>query len=99
MDLKKIPFEDFESKKPYSFSTFKERNIDVRMLNEIDASKKVPSGNFYKFGVFENGKYYWFFDGRNVANNRFEMLKIFYMLSEAFKNTESIPFVYKVKRT
>lgn len=99
MNLTRLPFSDFENKKKYEFTTFKEQSIDVTMLNEIDIHKKIPSGNHYKFGLFENNQYYWLFNSAAVAKSRIEMIEIFSALIAAYaKNPEIKPFVYKVKR-
>lgn len=98
MNLNKIQFLSFESKKKYLLSSFDEQGIKVTILNEDVVSNKIPSGNFYKFGVIENGIYYWFFNGEKVANSRNEMIEIFKALLIVYKDSECQPFIYKVKR-
>lgn len=97
MNLKKSPFSPFESKKKYSINTFNELGICVNMLNVVSEKTKIPSGNFYKFGVLENGELYWYFSGVAVANSRQQMLDIFRAILSVNKNSKSTPFVFKVK--
>jgi hypothetical protein len=97
MNLKKSPFSDFENKKKYSINTFNELGVSVNMLNIVSEKTKIPSGNFYKFGIIENGKLYWYFNGVSVANSRQQMLEIFKAILSVNKDVKAKPFTFKVK--
>lgn len=97
MDLKKTPFTDFEKSKKYSTTSFNELGVNVVMLNFSDVKTKIPSGNFYKFGVYENGELYWYFNGVAVAKSREKMLQIFSAILIVTKNSKQQPFVFKVR--
>ena len=51
MNLKLIPFTELEKKKNYTFTAFIELDVKMIMLNEVTNFSKIPSGNFYKFGL------------------------------------------------
>ena len=57
MNLKTTPFSDYEIKKNYDMSSFNELGMDINILNEVTQYNKIPSGNFYKFGVIINDQY------------------------------------------
>ncbi|MEI7510280.1 MAG: hypothetical protein WCJ62_12560 [Flavobacterium sp.] len=98
MNLKTTQFSDLENKKKYILSTFNEMGIDINILNEVTKYHKIPSGNFYKFGVVVgDGNYYWYFNGTPVANDRTKMREIFSAILMVTKPNET-PFIYKVKR-
>jgi hypothetical protein len=97
MDLKKTPFSDFEKSKKYCVTSFNELGVNVTVLNYAEIKTKIPSGNFYKFGAYEGGKLYWYFNGQAVANSRQKMLEIFSAILIVTKNTEQKPFVFKVR--
>ena len=73
MNLKTTPFSDYEIKKNYNMSSFNELGMDVNILNEVTQYNKIPSGNFYKFGVIINEQYNWYFNGIAVADSRQKM--------------------------
>jgi hypothetical protein len=98
MNLKTTPFSSFEDKKNYRMSTFKELDITINILNEVSQHHKIPSGNFYKFGVIINGVRNWYFNGIAVADSRTKMREYYSAILQVNKNTENIPFIYKVKR-
>lgn len=98
MNLKTTEFSLLENKKKYVLSTFTEMGIDISILNEVTKYHKIPSGNFYKFGVVVgDGKYCWYFNGTPVANDRTKMREIFSAILMVTKSNE-VPFIYKVKR-
>ena len=97
MNLKKSPFSDFENNKKYSITSFNELGIAVNMLNVVSDKRKIPSGNFYKFGILENGKLYWYFNGVAVANSRQQMLEIFKAILSVNKDAKATPFTFKIK--
>ena len=98
MNLKTTHFTEFENKKSYSISTFNELGMDINILNEITQYNKIPSGNFYKFGVIVNGEYNWYFEGIAVANSRNKMREIYSGILQINSGTDNIPFIYKVKK-
>lgn len=98
MNLKTTPFTELEFKKKYGISTFNELGMDINILNEVAEYSKIPSGNFYKFGVIINGEYNWYFEGIAVADNRNKMREIYGGILQVNSGTDNIPFIYKVKR-
>jgi hypothetical protein len=99
MNLKTTPFSEEEKTKTYQISTFNELGLEINMLNEITSnSRKIPSGNNYRFGIIKNGNYYWYFNGNSVANDRSKMRQIYSGLLEVNKKNENITFIFKVKR-
>ena len=98
MNLKTTPFTDYENKKKYQISTFNELGLDINILNEVTQYHKIPSGNFYKFGVITNGVFNWYFNGIAVADSRQKMREIYSAILQVNIGTENQPFIYKVKR-
>lgn len=98
MNLKTTPFTELESKKQYGISTFNELGMDINILNEVAQYSKIPSGNFYKFGVIVNGQYNWYFEGIAVADSRNKMREIYGGILQVNIGTDNVPFIYKVKR-
>lgn len=98
MNLKTTPFTDYENKKKYQMSSFQELGIDINILNEVTQYNKIPSGNFYKFGVVIDGVFNWYFNGIAVADSRQKMREIYGAILQVNIGTENKPFIYKVKR-
>jgi len=98
MNLKTTPFTDYENKKKYQISSFQELGMDINILNEVTQYNKIPSGNFYKFGVVINGVFNWYFNGIAVADSRQKMREIFGAILQVNQGTTNQPFIYKVKR-
>ena len=98
MNLKTTPFTDFENKKQYQMSSFQELGMDINILNELTQYNKIPSGNFYKFGVIIDEVFNWYFNGIAVADSRQKMREIYSAILQVNNGTENIPFIYKVKR-
>ena len=104
MNLQVTPFSAQERKKKYELTTFEELGIIINFLNDIgSSSRKIPSGNCYKFGVIIDGNYYWYFNGEPVKKiqeqkvDRTKMREIYSALLELNKDTNNIPFAFKVK--
>jgi hypothetical protein len=98
MNLKTTPFTDFETKKKYEMSSFQELGMDINILNELTQYNKIPSGNFYKFGVIIDGIFNWYFNGIAVADSRQKMREIYGAILQVNIGTQNQPFIYKVKR-
>ena len=98
MNLKTTPFTDFENKKQYQMSSFQELGMDINILNELTQYNKIPSGNFYKFGVIIDEVFNWYFNGIAVADSRQKMREIYSAILQVNNGTENTPFIYKVKR-
>lgn len=98
MNLKTTPFTDFETKKKYEMSSFQELGMDINILNEVTQYNKIPSGNFYKFGVIIDGVFNWYFNGIAVADSRQKMREIYGAILQVNIGTQNQPFIYKVKR-
>ena len=98
MNLKTTPFTDYENKKDYQMSSFQELGMDINILNEVTQYNKIPSGNFYKFGVVIDGVFNWYFNGIAVADSRQKMREIYSAILQVNIGTENKPFIYKVKR-
>jgi hypothetical protein len=97
MNLKLTEFSNIEKKKKYELSNFNEMGLTIYILNETTKFHKIPSGNFYKFGLYSNGNYFWYWFGQPVADSREKMREIYSALLQITKDNE-IPFIYKVKR-
>jgi hypothetical protein len=97
MNLKLTEFSDFEKKKKYELSNFNEMGMTIYILNEKTNFHKIPSGNLYKFGIYSNETYYWYWFGQPVADSREKMREIYSALLQIKKDGE-IPFIYKLKR-
>lgn len=97
MNLKKLPFSDFENTKKYAINSFEELGVPVNMLNVVSEKTKIPSGNFYKFGILENRNLYWYFNAVAVAKSRQQMIDVFKAILSVNNNEKSTPFVFKVK--
>jgi hypothetical protein len=98
MNLKTTPFAELQSKKKYNISSFNELGMDINILNEVTEYNKIPSGNFYKFGVLIGEQYNWYFEGIAVADSRQKMREIYGGILQVNSGTDNIPFIYKVKR-
>lgn len=98
MNLKTTPFTDYEIKKKYEMSNFQELGMDINILNEVTQYNKIPSGNFYKFGVVIDGVFNWYFNGIAVADSREKMREIYSAILQVNAGTNNQPFIYKVKR-
>ena len=98
MNLKTTPFTDYENKKNYQMSSFNELGMGINILNEVTQHHKIPSGNFYKFGVIIDGLHNWYFNGIAVADSRQKMREIYSAILQVNVGTENTPFIYKVKR-
>ena len=98
MNLKTTPFTEFENKNKYQISSFQELGMDINILNELTQYNKIPSGNFYKFGVIIDKVFNWYFNGIAVADSRQKMREIYSAILQVNNGTENKPFIYKVKR-
>jgi hypothetical protein len=98
MTLKTTPFTEFENKNKYQMSSFQELGMDINILNELTQYNKIPSGNFYKFGVIIDEVFNWYFNGIAVADSRQKMREIYSAILQVNNGTENKPFIYKVKR-
>ena len=72
--------------------------MNINILNEIIQYNKIPSGNFYKFGVIIDGIYNWYFNGIAVADSRQKMREIYSAILQVNSGTQNQPFIFKVKR-
>lgn len=98
MNLKTTPFSDYENKKNYEMFSFNELDININILNEVIQYHKIPSGNFYKFGIVIDGVYNWYFNGVAVADSREKMREIYSAILQVNSGTQNKPFIFKVKR-
>ena len=98
MNLKTTPFSDYENNKNYNMFSFNELGMDINILNEVTQYNKIPSGNFYKFGVIINDQFNWYFNGIAVADSREKMREIYSAILQVNSGTKNQPFIYKVKR-
>ena len=98
MNLKTTPFSDYENNKNYDMSSFNELGMDINILNEVTQYNKIPSGNFYKFGVIIDQQYNWYFNGIAVADSRQKMREIYSAILQVNAGKLNQPFIYKVKR-
>ena len=96
MNLKLIPFTELEKKKNYTFTAFTELDVKIIMLNEGTNFSKIPSGNFYKFGLKLDDELFWYFNSVAVADSREKMREIYNAITQVQK--QGVPFIYKLKR-
>lgn len=78
--------------------SFNELDMNINILNEVIQYHKIPSGNFYKFGVVIDGVYNWYFNGVAVADSREKMREIYSAILQVNSGTQNKPFIFKVKR-
>ena len=97
MNLTTTPFTTEEKNKEYDFIFFRELGIPITILNEKKLNKQIKKGNLYKFGVFENGAFFWYFNGKAIANDRQKMREIFSALLDYNKTRNNTTFIYKIK--
>jgi hypothetical protein len=97
MILTTTPFTEEEKKKEYDFSFFRELGIPITILNLKTSKKQTKKGNLYKFGVFEDGNFYWYFNGKTMAHDREKMREIFSALLDYNKDKQKKPFIFKIK--
>ena len=104
MNLQLSPFSAQENKRKYEINTFEELGITINVLKDVGSNnRKIPSGNCYKFGVIIDDDYFWYFNGEPVKKiqdqkvDRNKMREIYSVLLELNKETNNIPFTFKVK--
>lgn len=99
MILTRTQFTELETRNAVSIESFDELGQQINILIDKDSYSKVQSGNQYKFGVYSNGIYYWYFYGKSVANSRDKMRVIFTAILKSNENPSDVPFIFKVRRT
>jgi hypothetical protein len=98
MILTRTQFTETQSRNVIGIESFDELGLQINILVDKDSYSKVQSGNQYKFGVYSEGIYHWYFYGKCVANNREKMRVIFTAIMNSNENPSDVPFIYKVKR-
>lgn len=93
MDLTTTPFDIKVLRKKCGFKKFTEDAIDIIMLSPIDSP--INSGHRYMFGTYKENKFYWFFNGKSIADSRQMMRDIYYELTQNISDKNQVIFVYK----
>ena len=97
MILTRTQFTETQSRNVIGIESFDELGLQINILVDKDSYSKVKSGNQYKFGVYSEGIYYWYFYGKSVANSRDKMRVIFTAILKSNENPSDVPFMYKAK--
>ena len=93
MDLTTTPFDIKVLRKKYKFIEFTENGIDIIMLSP--ANSEINSGHRYMFGTYKNEKFYWFFNGKSIADSRQMMRDIYFEITENVSDKNQIIFAFK----
>jgi hypothetical protein len=93
MDLTTTPFRINSLRKKHKFVTFRESGIKITILSPIES--EINSGHRYMFGTFKDNEFYWFFNGKSIADTRQTMKDIYYEISENITNKNQTIFAYK----
>jgi hypothetical protein len=93
MDLTTTPFDIKLLRKKCDFIEFTENGIDLTMLSPI--SSEINSGHRYMFGTYKDKKFYWFFNGKSIANSRQMMRDIYFEITENISDKNQVVFAYK----
>lgn len=93
MDLTTTPFDIKLLRKKCDFIEFNENGIDLIMLSP--KSSEINSGHRYMFGTYKDGKFYWLFNGKSIANSRQMMRDIYFEITKNMKNKNQKIFIYK----
>lgn len=93
MDLTLTPFNPSVLRQKHRFVTFTESGIDIIILTP--EKNKINSGNRYMFGTLKDGKPYWFFSGKSIANSRDMMKDIYFELKQNFTGNNQHVFIFK----
>lgn len=93
MDLTTTLFDIKVFRKPMTFVEFTESEIEIIMLSPVDG--EINSGHRYMFGTFYDNKFYWFFNGKSIANSRQMMKDVYAEISNQFKGKNHKIFTFK----
>jgi hypothetical protein len=63
------------------------------MLSPI--SSEINSGHRYMFGTYKDNIFYWFFNGKSIANSRQMMRDIYFEITENILDKNQVVFAYK----
>lgn len=93
MDLTTTPFDIKLLRKKCDFIEFTENGIDLTMLSPI--SSEINSGHRYMFGTYKDNNFYWFFNGKSIADSRQMMRDIYFEITENILDKNQVVFAYK----
>lgn len=93
MDLTKTPFNVDFLRRKNELVTFIEAGVQLTMLSPI--GYEISSGHRYMFGVIEENKYYWLFNGKSIADSRETMRSMFYEIQKELLDKNQVLFAYK----
>lgn len=93
MDLTTTPFDIKVLRKKCKFIEFAENGIDIVMLSP--ANSEINSGHRYMFGTYKDQKFYWFFNGKSIANSRQMMRDIYFEITENISDKNQTIFAFK----
>jgi hypothetical protein len=93
MDLTTTPFDIKLLRKKCDFIEFTENGIDLIMLSPKNS--EINSGHRYMFGTYKDNNFYWFFNGKSIADSRQMMRDIYFEISENILDKNQVVFAYK----
>ena len=93
MNLTTTPFDIKDLRKKYQLISFVENGISINVLSPINS--EINTGHRYMFGTYKDDKFYWFFNGKSIANSRQMMRDIFLEISENIDDKNQVIFTFK----
>jgi hypothetical protein len=93
MNLTTTLFDIRNLRKKHKLISFVENGITINVLSPINS--EINTGHRYMFGTYKDNKFYWFFNGKSIANSRQMMRDLFLEISENIDDKNQIIFIYK----
>jgi hypothetical protein len=93
MNLTTTLFDIRSLRKKHAFLSFEENGISLTFLSPLNS--EINTGHKYMFGTYKDEKFYWFFNGKSIANSRQMMRDIFLEISENISDKNQTIFIYK----
>jgi hypothetical protein len=93
MNLTTTPFDIKDLRKKYQLISFVENGISINVLSPINS--EINTGHRYMFGTYKDDKFYWFFNGKSIANSRQMMRDVFLEISENISEKNQTIFIFK----
>jgi hypothetical protein len=93
MDLTTTPFDISILRKKCEFIEFTENKIKLVVL--MPSNQFINSGHRYMFGAYKDGDYYWFFNGKSIAESRQMMRDIYFEITENISDKNQTIFTFK----
>jgi hypothetical protein len=93
MNLTTTPFDIKNLRKKHKLISFTENGVKINILCPINT--EINTGHRYMFGTYKDDKFYWFFNGKSIANSRQMMRDIFLEISENIDDKNQVIFTFK----